>query len=186
MGIINPTYVNPGDEITADSVNNPIQTITNLVNGNIDSDNLKDDSITAPKIANEAITGEKIASKTVAQSNIDFSTLDFGNYSTTETDTRFTWIDGEKIYKKTVDFGALPNTGTKDVAHGISNISYIVKIEGTMRTPTIFFTLDKQGGSTPFASVGGFEVTTANIRSTTTTDRSTFSAIITLYYTKTT
>lgn len=57
------------------------------------------------------------------------------NYSTTEQDTGLTWIDGKKIYQKTVDFGALPdNVGTggdsKTVNHSISNVSQFISIEG--------------------------------------------------------
>lgn len=41
------------------------------------------------------------------------------SYSTEEQDTGLTWIDGKNIYQKTVEFGALPNTTSKDVAHDI-------------------------------------------------------------------
>ena len=53
---------------------------SNISNGAIDTANIVDDAITASKI--------------------DFSTLG-GNYSTSEQDTGFTWIDGKHIYKKT-------------------------------------------------------------------------------------
>lgn len=33
------------------------------------------------------------------------------------------WVDGKPLYQKTIDCGALPNATTKNVAHGISNIS---------------------------------------------------------------
>ena len=42
-----------------------------------------------------------------------------------------TWIDGKTIYRKTVAFGTLPNATAKLVAHGITNLNYVVKIEGT-------------------------------------------------------
>lgn len=53
-----------------------------------------------------------------------------GDYSTSEQDTGFTWIDGKHIYKKTIYIGSLLNNGTKTVAHGISNLSRVIKIEG--------------------------------------------------------
>lgn len=59
---------------------------------------------------------------------IDFTTLS-GNYSTTEVDTGFTWANGKTIYKKTIEFGALPKSTRKTVPHGISNLDYVVKIE---------------------------------------------------------
>lgn len=51
------------------------------------------------------------------------------SYSTTEQDTGLTWIDGSKIYQKTIDFGTMPVNEEKDVAHGISNLAFLVDIE---------------------------------------------------------
>ena len=41
-----------------------------------------------------------------------------------------TWIDGSPLYQKTVSCGALPNATTKNVAHGISNLSHVINIFG--------------------------------------------------------
>jgi len=38
------------------------------------------------------------------------------------------WTDGKPMYQKTINFGALPNTTTKNVAHGISNLNYVINI----------------------------------------------------------
>lgn len=35
------------------------------------------------------------------------------------------WVDGKPLYQKTINFGALPNNGTKEVSHGISDIDHI-------------------------------------------------------------
>ena len=53
------------------------------------------------------------------------------NYSTSETDTGMTWIDGKKIYRK-VYTGTTPNSSDKTNLQDISglNISTCVKIEG--------------------------------------------------------
>lgn len=67
-----------------------------------------------------------IAQSHHTSNKIDFATLAFGNYSTTEQNTGFKWIDGSAIYKKTINFGALPNATSKTVAHNISNLSYVV------------------------------------------------------------
>ncbi len=49
------------------------------------------------------------------------------------------WIDGSTLYEKMVECGALPNNGTKNVAHGITNLAYVVKMEGTaVRTSGTF------------------------------------------------
>ena len=41
-----------------------------------------------------------------------------------------TWIDGKPIYRKVIDFGALPNSTLKQVPHGISDIDAIVSFNG--------------------------------------------------------
>jgi hypothetical protein len=46
-------------------------------------------------------------------------------YSTSETITNKVWIDGRPIYRKVINFGALPNTGTKRVSTGLTNVTYI-------------------------------------------------------------
>lgn len=51
------------------------------------------------------------------------------NYSTTEQDTGLKWIDGSAIYQKTIDFGTMPSDDEKDVAHGISNLAFVVDVE---------------------------------------------------------
>ena len=48
-----------------------------------------------------------------------------------EQDTGFTWIDGKKIYKKTVNFGNLSNDTYKAVSHGIQNLQYVVYFTGS-------------------------------------------------------
>ena len=50
-------------------------------------------------------------------------------YSTNETEIGL-WIDGKPLYRKVISFGALPNDTTKSVAHNISNLKRIIKLEG--------------------------------------------------------
>ena len=107
------------------------------------------------------------------------------DYSTSEINTGAKWIDGKAIYKKTVNTGALPNATTKTVAHSISNISSIVKIEG--------WATDGSASFIPLPLVAsdssyGVEVamTTTNITLASIRDRSGYSSsYVTLYYTKT-
>ena len=108
------------------------------------------------------------------------------DYSTSEVDTGTTWIDGSAIYKKTVNFGTLPNNAMKDVAHGISNLGWIVKMEGISKRSTdgTFFPI-------PFSSKNGagncIEITVGatNIEISTGMDRTNMTdCYITLYYTK--
>ena len=50
-------------------------------------------------------------------------------YSTNETIIG-TWIDGKPIYRKVIDFGALPNANLKSVAHNINYIKICTKAYG--------------------------------------------------------
>lgn len=47
-------------------------------------------------------------------------------YSTNETKTYSTWIDGKPIYRKVVNLGSLPSNTTNSVTHGISNIDKVI------------------------------------------------------------
>ena len=46
-----------------------------------------------------------------------------------------TWF-GETLYEKTINFGALPNSTAKSISHGISNLDYVVLINGTAQRTT--------------------------------------------------
>ena len=105
------------------------------------------------------------------------------DYSTAEQATGYTWINGNMIYKKTVNFGALPNSTAKTVAHSITSLGKIIKLEGYGR---------KTNGATyplPYASAGSGSIElyadNTNIEITTTNDRTDISeCYVTLYYTK--
>lgn len=102
-------------------------------------------------------------------------------YSTTEKKIG-TWIDGKPLYRKVIDFGALPNASEKSVAHNISNIDKFVKIEGVCRGPSFSFTLPHIT-DTYFISIN---VTKTEITIITDVDRSAWNGIVFLEYTKTT
>lgn len=53
------------------------------------------------------------------------------SYFTTEIDTGMKWIDGKTIYRKVIDFGALPNTASqKSVSIGVPNIDKMIDFKG--------------------------------------------------------
>ena len=109
------------------------------------------------------------------------------DYSTSEQDTGCKWIDGKKIYKKTIDFGALPNASIKNVDHGVANIARVVKIDGIISFGSNTWSnipLVYQGVDSIYNAE--FQVTTTQVHCATSKDRSNLSAIITFYYTKTT
>ena len=109
------------------------------------------------------------------------------DYSTSEQDTGCKWIDGKKIYKKTIDFGALPNASIKNVDHGVANIARVVKIDGIISFGSNTWSnipLVYQGADSIYNAE--FQVTTTQVHCATSKDRSNLYAIITFYYTKTT
>lgn len=120
MGTISVSLPADGTGADVTDYNTPITTIVNTINGNLDSNNLAANAVTAAKIADATITAGKTA----------FG----GNYSTSEVDTGFTWVDGKHVYKKTVSCGGLPNNTTKNTAHGISNIQTVIQISGVTYT----------------------------------------------------
>ena len=106
------------------------------------------------------------------------------DYSTSEQDTGCKWIDGKKIYKKTVDFGALPNATNKQVNHNISNLDRIIRVEQSIDNNGTGF-LEISSGN-PNNNVFNLYGTATTISVTVTDNRSGCNAYFTLWYTKTT
>lgn len=115
------------------------------------------------------------------------STIKIGtanDYSLDETWVGY-WIDGSKLYQKTINFGAMPNATEKVVAHGISNIDKAISISG------FYYSSSMNGAPLPFvhssliSSQTAIYVDTTNVHLIVGTDRSSYNAYITLQYTKT-
>ena len=107
------------------------------------------------------------------------------DYSTTEINTGAKWIDGSAIYKKTIDFGTLPNATTKSVAHGISDLGILVKFEGVVSNSSgrrLPLPILYEPSSAAFNTQLDCNNTAVNIA--TTQNQSEYSAYVTLYYTK--
>lgn len=102
------------------------------------------------------------------------------DYSLTEVNTGAKWIDGSAIYKKTINFGSLPNATTENVAHNISNLDNVIKIDGYMTNGSNWRTLPYADGA--FTSV---YVSATQVSVYTTADMSSWTSYVTLYYTKT-
>lgn len=98
-----------------------------------------------------------------------------------------TWIDGKPLYRKVVNFGALPNSTTKTVAHNISNIDSIIFVKGMAKsTSDTYWVLPFLfEGSQSQYNIRTF-VNTTNIQMLCDDDRSSYTAYITIEYTKTT
>lgn len=118
-----------------------------------------------------------------AQDNVVAQLNEERSYSTEEINTGKKWIDGKPIYRKVVDCGALPNSTTKNVAHGINNLKKVIKSEG--------YSDDNAGTHIPVPYVSGnplaISVDTTNIIIQASGNYTNFvNTQITLEYTKTT
>ena len=102
------------------------------------------------------------------------------DYSTTEQYTGLKWIDGKSIYKKTFNVGQLTN-GTKQIAHDITNLEFVVFSEGFCNNGS--YTLPIPYVTTDIQSVIGLATNGTNIEITS-SGRTDYSAYVTIYYTK--
>lgn len=117
---------------------------------------------------------------------IDFTTFS-GNYSLEEQDTGYTWANGEKIYKKTVAVGSLPNNTGASSPHNIKNLNRVIKTEMFWHdgVNNQWFTSPRIDSSDIFISLSGVGQSTVSYRAIG-TDWSTRTSgcHITIYYTK--
>lgn len=99
----------PLNVLTADEMDDLVENIEAINNCTIQTGSIANGAITKAKLAQDALD----------------------NYSLSEVDTGATWLDGKKIYKKTIDCGAEPAANSsKEVAINIPNFEKAVKIEG--------------------------------------------------------
>lgn len=110
-----------------------------------------------------------------------------GSYSTQEVATGKKWIDGKTIYRKTVNFGALPSSGEKFVNHNISNLDCVVDYLGISfkNAKDIWLKLPCVNTSSQYNI--SLDVRPTQICISVSTDRSSYAnTYVTIEYTKTT
>lgn len=102
-------------------------------------------------------------------------------YSTSEQESGLIWTDAATIYKKTINLGALPDTTSKNVAHSISDLDRVIKIEGMADDGTDQIPLPY------YHATDGVEVTVNNTNVVLTTEdaKDTFTGYLTIFYLKT-
>lgn len=121
--------------------------------------------------------------------NTAIGQIDTGdNYSETEM-VIGKWIDGSDIYRKVIDFGALPNATAKTVAHGISDLNILVAVYGvaTNTARNSFLPINACASSSQGAIYQvGATVSNTDVYIETGTDRSAYgTTYVVLEYTKT-
>lgn len=107
-----------------------------------------------------------------------------GTHYSTDEQVIGTWLDGSTLYRKTINFGALPNNTTKYVDPGITNMR-VVHMYGTavdsnnVTVPLIYSSpAALSNGMTLGMNANGLYITTG-------ADRRTWTSYITLEYIKT-
>jgi hypothetical protein len=112
---------------------------------------------------------------------------DGGSYSTQETLTGETWIDGRPIFRKVIDFGYLPNATEKAVSTGLSNVQFI-KLEGLARASNGYYQTFPGVSLSTFSNNVGVYINTSNqieqLVVATGSDRSGYYAYFILEYVK--
>ena len=131
---------------------------------------LPNNTVTTPAITDASVTAAKTA----------FG----GDYSTSEVDTGFKWVDNKTIFKKTISTGALPNSTSKSVAHGISTFDFAIHTYGHAKNSGgVIRPLPYPGTSTNYFCIS---VDATNIMLSTSSDLTTYSvSYVTLIYVKT-
>ena len=108
----------------------------------------------------------------------------YASYETTES-VCGTWL-GETLYRKVVNFGALPNNTTKDVNHNISDLKRVVSISGYAYNPTANTSVSLPMVSPTYTQITLIVAFSTYIRMVTQTNLSGYSeCYIVLEYTKT-
>ena len=97
-----------------------------------------------------------------------------------------TWIDGKPLYRKVINFGALPNNTTKTIAHNISNVDMVIGISGVAFVNGLFYPLPLQYRGVDSTYNVEINVSKAAVIMSSNTDRSNLSAYVVLEYIKTT
>ena len=116
------------------------------------------------------------------------------NYSTNEIKIG-SWIDGKPLYRKVIYISALPNNNVASYSAGISNLKRLINMTGwfqgnggsstgndTITRPMNFFLANAEN----FNIYGFYNISSDNIRITTSTDLSYLSGYVIMEYTKTT
>ena len=97
-----------------------------------------------------------------------------------------TWVDGSTLYEKTIEFGYLPNTATKTISHGITNVDMIFATEAFMINPTTGYSTYLNMTNETISSQVQYAVNRNDIEVWAGLNRSEWMGYITVRYTKTT
>ena len=72
----------------------------------------------------------------IIKNGVEYAGGSLDSYSLNETYTGSTWIDGKKIYKRTISVGTIPNAGQTTFDISSWNIDIPIKLEGFCYAPS--------------------------------------------------
>ena len=75
------------------------------------------------------------------QENVLNTINENNSYSTEEHPTGKKWIDGKPIYRKVIDCGGMPNASLKNIPNVLSNIDYVISIQGSASNGSVILPL---------------------------------------------
>lgn len=141
-------------------------------------------TVTTRNMSTKVVAGTGMSSSFTTGANATITLNAEPNYSTSEVDTKVKWIDNKTIYRKTIDIGALPNAGGKQVSHGISGLDTVIKMEGFAKGSAAYTPLPFPGTASNPAGFIQVGITSTVVSIGTGADRSNATGYVTLYYTK--
>jgi hypothetical protein len=105
------------------------------------------------------------------------------DFSLSEQFTGKNWLDGKKVYQKTIQFNSIPS-GETTVAHGISALSHVIEIQGAAFDGTDYFRIPHVDPMYPTFEVGVWANATSLALRAGTGDLSAFTWVyLTMWYT---
>lgn len=106
-------------------------------------------------------------------------------YSLQEKDTGERWIDGRTIFKKTINVGALPNTGLSQTAHNIANLDRVISWEVSASNGSgVELPIGLVDATSPFTAAISVAIAAGTVDIVTANDRSAFTGFVTVKYVK--
>ena len=93
------------------------------------------------------------------------------------------WINGKTAYEKTINIGALPNSTTKTIAHNISNLSWVISLNGICNGSNTYLPLPFIDNSNITNNIR-IDCNATNISVRTSGNYSSFSGYVTIRYTR--
>lgn len=116
----------------------------------------------------------------------DSTVESYGTDTTYSTDEHVvgSWIDGRPVYQKTVNIGSLPNSGTKEIAHGITSLDKVISSGGIAVNSSYNLTIPRISSNSAY-NIYLLAVTATDIQVNAPFNASDYTGYVTLQYTKT-